>query len=288
MSSFEMATGADLWTRGSAPGMNRFIRGADDKRVYVVDQPSQREGGPLRAPMLVALDAIDGTEQWRLPLAEHGRRSTTATPRPRAPRSIARRSPTTSAASPIATENGGVWLRSPHHTESDDECGSVWHVRKMSTSASPEPALVDVEEVATAVIRGIVDMGELAAFFDASFSRLAAAVAAQAVAVVGPAFALYHGAPGAVADLEVGFPTESTVEVDGDVVASVLPGVRVARLVHEGSFDQLGSSWGRLAGWIAAEGLSPGADLWEVYVTEPSPAMDPADPRTELNWPVTG
>ena len=158
----------------------------------------------------------------------------------------------------------------------------------MSTSSRPEPALVDVEEVATAVIHGIVDMGELAAFFDASFSRLAAAVAAQGVAVVGPAFALYHGAPGAVADLEVGFPTAGIVEVDGDVVASVLPGGRVARLVHEGSFDQLESSWGRLAGWIAAEGLSPGADLWEVYVTEPSPAMDPADLRTELNWPVTG
>ena len=103
-----------------------------------------------------------------------------------------------------------------------------------------------------------------------------------------PRSRLYHGAPGAVADLEVGFPTEGTVEVDGDVVASVLPGGRVARLVHEGSFDQLGSSWGRLAGWIAAEGLSPGADLWEVYVTEPSPAMDPAELRTELNWPVTG
>ena len=183
---------------------------------------------------------------------------------------------------------GGVWLRSPHQTEADGLRGSVWHAREMSTSSRPEPALVDVEEVATTVIRGIVDMGELAAFFDASLSRLAAAVAAQGVAVVGPAFALYHGAPGAVADLEVGFPTEGTVEVDGDMVASVLPGGRVARLVHEGSFDQLGSSWGRLAGWIAAEGLSPGADLWEVYVTEPSPAMDPADLRTELNWPVTG
>lgn len=24
--------------------------------------------------------------------------------------------------------------------------------------------------------------------------------------------------------------------------------------------------------------------LWEVYLTEPSPDMDPADLRTELNW----
>ena len=58
------------------------------------------------------------------------------------------------------------------------------------------------------------------------------------------------------------------------------------RLVHEGSFDELGSSWGRLGQWIAAAGLTPGEDMWEVYVTEPSPDMDPADLRTELNWTI--
>ena len=157
----------------------------------------------------------------------------------------------------------------------------------MSTHSQPEPALIDVDEVTTTVIRGVVDMGEIAAFFDASFSRLAPAVAAHGVAIVGPAFALYHGVPGAVADLEVGFPTAGDMVADGDVVASMLPGGRVARLVHEGSFDQLGSSWQRLAEWIAAQGLRPGADFWEVYVTEPSPDMNPDDLRTELNWPVT-
>jgi effector-binding domain-containing protein len=164
----------------------------------------------------------------------------------------------------------------------------VWHDRGMSTSAQPEPTLVDVEPIPTAVIRGVVGMDEIAAFFDSAFSRLAPALAGQGVAIVGPAFALYHGAPGAVADLEVGFPTASTIETDGDAVASRLPGGRVARLVHEGSFDHLGSSWGRLAEWIAAAGLTPGEDLWEVYLTEPSPEMNPADLRTELNWPVTG
>jgi len=155
----------------------------------------------------------------------------------------------------------------------------------MDTSA-PEPTLVDVAETTTAVIRGVVDMSELAAFFDSTFTRLPAVVAGQDVAITGPAFALYHGAPGATADLEAGFPTAAAVETDGDVVASRLPGGRVARLVHEGSFDQLGSSWGRLREWIAAEGLAPGDNLWEVYVTEPSPEMDPADLRTELNWTI--
>ena len=155
-------------------------------------------------------------------------------------------------------------------------------------ASGPEPTLVDLAETTTAVIRGVVDMSELAGFFDSTFTRLPGVLAGQGVAIAGPALALYHGAPGATADLEAGFPTSGPVETDGDVVASHLPGGRVARLVHEGSFDELGSSWGRLGQWIAAAGLTPGEDMWEVYVTEPSPDMDPADLRTELNWTITG
>ncbi len=153
-------------------------------------------------------------------------------------------------------------------------------------NSAPEPTLVEVEEVPTAVIRGVIDMTAIAAFFDSTYTRLAAVLSGQGIAITGPAFALYHGAPGATADIEAGFPTVAPVESDGDVVASRLPAGRVARLVHEGSFDQLGSSWGRLGEWIAAAGLTPGRDIWEVYVTEPSPDMDPADLRTELNWTI--
>jgi effector-binding domain-containing protein len=28
--------------------------------------------------------------------------------------------------------------------------------------------------------------------------------------------------------------------------------------------------------------------MWEVYLTEPSPDMDPAELRTELFWPLQG
>lgn len=70
------------------------------------------------------------------------------------------------------------------------------------------------------------------------------------------------------------------------VVAGSLPGGRVARLTHHGSFDRLGSSWDRLGSWMRARGLPAGEDRWETYVTEPSPDMDPRDLRTELNWPV--
>ncbi|WP_346158586.1 GyrI-like domain-containing protein, partial [Nonomuraea recticatena] len=64
------------------------------------------------------------------------------------------------------------------------------------------------------------------------------------------------------------------------------PGGGVARVTHTGSFDELDESWKRLAAWIGARGLTSGTTRWEVYTTEPSPDMDPADLRTELHWTV--
>lgn len=155
-----------------------------------------------------------------------------------------------------------------------------------ATGAQPE--LVTVEPAVTAVIPGVVAMEELTGFFDRSFSQVPAVLGAQEVSIVGPAIALYNGVPSETVDLEVGFLTDREVEQDGDVVASALPGGRVARLMHRGSFDTLGASWERLQGWIIGQGLTPSDALWEVYVTEPAPEMDPADLRTELNWLVTG
>ena len=149
-----------------------------------------------------------------------------------------------------------------------------------------EPAVVALEPVTTAVIRRVVPMDRLPEFFDGSFGALAAAVQEQDAGVAGPAFAFYHRLPTDTADLEVGFPTRRAVTATGDVRAASLPAGRVARVVHAGSFDGLGPAWERLRGWIDAQGLRAGETFWEVYLTEPTPDMDPAELRTQLNWPV--
>ncbi|MER5885332.1 GyrI-like domain-containing protein [Streptomyces sp. NPDC001941] len=154
------------------------------------------------------------------------------------------------------------------------------------TGGAEEPRLVRLAPATTAVVRDVVAPAELRAFFDTSFGALARTLASQQLAVAGPAFGLYHGVPGESVDLEVGFVTDRPVAAEGSVVPGSLPGGRVARLTHHGSFDTLGASWERLRGWMREQGLTAGEDLWEVYVTQPTPDMDPADLRTELNWPV--
>ena len=160
----------------------------------------------------------------------------------------------------------------------------------MTTEAgavSPTPDLVTVRPTTTAVVRGTVSVEEITDFFDRSFSVVAEALAAQGVSPTGPAFALYRGLPAEILDLEVGFPTGRAIEADGSVEVGELPGGQVARMVHAGSFDGLSEAWQRLGSWIAEQSLTPAESVWEVYLTEPSPEVDPAELRTELNWPIT-
>ena len=148
----------------------------------------------------------------------------------------------------------------------------------------PQPAVVEIGGATTAIVRGVVPVDQLAAFFDRSFTELTTVLTEQGATIVGPAFARYHRPLSETADLEVGFATSRPVRPQGDVRVGSLPAGRVVRSIHAGSFDGLTAAWDRLRTWIDDQGLTAGSALWEVYLTEPTPDMDPADLRTELNW----
>ncbi|MFK0211360.1 GyrI-like domain-containing protein [Streptomyces sp. NPDC004288] len=157
-----------------------------------------------------------------------------------------------------------------------------------SSTQDPErqPRLVEREPETTAVVHGVVSPAEVRAFFDEAFGALGRVLREQRIPPRSAAFGLHHGAPGEKWDLEVGFVTGSEVRAEAGVVPGQLPGGRVARLTHHGGFEGLGESWERLGSWIREQGLRGGEDRWEVYVTQPTPDMDPRDLRTELNWPI--
>ncbi|QGK69098.1 AraC family transcriptional regulator [Allosaccharopolyspora coralli] len=154
------------------------------------------------------------------------------------------------------------------------------------TDSQAAPTLVTLPEVTTAVVRGSLPVSDLPGFFDSAFGTLVETVSAQQIGIVGAAFALHHRPPTDTADLEVGFPTDRAVRPEDGVVSSGLPAGRVARMVHAGAYDGLPGAWHRLQTWIEEQGLTPTAPVWEVYVTEPRPDMDPRDLRTELHWPL--
>lgn len=154
----------------------------------------------------------------------------------------------------------------------------------------PTPEIVEFPGATTMVVpaRGLPPDG-LMPFFDESFTALGSLASKQHVEVTGPAFARYYGPMGTAVDLEVGFPVAEAVPAEGTIEQGELPATTVARVVHPGAFDGLSSAWDALFSWVEDQGLRarPEDGLWEVYLTEPSPDMDPADLRTELNLPVT-
>lgn len=146
-----------------------------------------------------------------------------------------------------------------------------------------------VAQQPTAVVRAAEQpMDQLPQLFDTAFRAIFPALAEQGLTPAGPAFALYHRAPDATVDIEVGVPVATALEkriecADGlRILPSWLPDGRIARLSHVGGYDQLGASWSALAEAIEQAGLESQLPFWEVYVTEPTPEGDPEQVRTDL------
>ncbi len=144
------------------------------------------------------------------------------------------------------------------------------------------PQIVTHEAMPTAVVRERVTMADLPALYDRAFTVLEETLTAQGVAPTGPAFGYYLSVPTGSFELEVGLPVAAPITDAGAVLASELPAGAVARATHVGAYDGLGDSWQALVAWVQEQGRVPEGPMWEIYVTEPSPQMDPATLRTDL------
>lgn len=144
-------------------------------------------------------------------------------------------------------------------------------------------------EVPTAVVRmDDFPMYEMSSLMDGTFAHLAEALAEVGITPIGPALALHHRMPVDTADLEVGFPIDKpltetlTLDSDYEVVGSMLPAGRVGVVSHVGSYGGLAETWGAFTEDIGLVGEQMVYPFWEMYVTVPTPEVDPSTLRTDL------
>ncbi|AJE67372.1 GyrI-like domain-containing protein [Corynebacterium glutamicum] len=151
------------------------------------------------------------------------------------------------------------------------------------------PEILTVNEIPTVV--AVFDnhpMNDMPAAFDQTYQVLFPTLGAKGIAPIGPGFALYTSEPTDTVSFEVGIPVSQPLE--GDVSAangivlknSVIPAGKIARISHIGSFDGLSQAWGSFVEALESAGHEIDMPCWEVYVTEPSPDMDPATLQTDL------
>jgi effector-binding domain-containing protein len=149
------------------------------------------------------------------------------------------------------------------------------------------PKIVETKTQLTAVIRLTIPRAEIQKVMGPAISEVMSTIAAQGLAPAGPVFSYHLRMDPAIFDFEVGVPVLKPVTATKRVVPSRLPAATVATTTYRGPYEGLGSAWGDLAKWIAAEGYEPGPDLWECYAAGPESNPDPATWRTGINRPVT-
>ena len=150
------------------------------------------------------------------------------------------------------------------------------------------PRITQAAAQRTALIRLTVPRKEIRNVMGPGIGELRAAVAAQGIAPAGPWFTHHLRMDPEIFDFEICVPVTAPVAAVGRVEAGQLPAATVARTVFHGSYEGLPSAWGEFDAWIAAEGHTPGPDLWECYVAGPESNPDPTTWCTELNRPLLG
>ena len=150
------------------------------------------------------------------------------------------------------------------------------------------PQITETAARQTAIIHVTVPRTEIQKVMGPGIQELMSTVAAQGVGLAGPWFTHHLRRPTDTFDLEISVPVTAPVAPAGRVEPSEWPAMKVVRTVYRGPYEGLGAAWGEFDAWIKANGHKPAADLWEIYVTGPESGSDPAEWRTELNWPLAG
>ena len=149
-----------------------------------------------------------------------------------------------------------------------------------------KPQIAQTAEQPTAIIRFTIPRNEIQNVMGPGYQELMATVAAQGIAPAGPWFTHHLRMDPETFDFELGVPVSAPISAAGRVKAGQLPAATVARTVYYGAYEGLGGAWAEFDAWIAAEGHTPGPNLWEHYLAGPESNPDPASWRTELNRPL--
>jgi DNA-binding transcriptional MerR regulator len=140
----------------------------------------------------------------------------------------------------------------------------------------------------TAAVAESVELDDLSAWFQGAVGELIATLAAQRVAPSGPSGAVvsdefFNDERGQVT---VFVPTSASVRAVGRVMATRLPAVELAVIVHHGSHVDIDRSYGALAEHVSRRAISVDGPLRERYLVGRNDTADESQWRTEIGWPI--
>jgi len=123
-------------------------------------------------------------------------------------------------------------------------------------------------------------------------AKLEERLASVPLKTIGPASGVYYNTPDEVDAQELAWDVFCQVRLETAEVAEdesgfgikTLPGIRVANIIHRGSYRRARSTYERLETWIAQQGLRVCGPAEEVYLT---PISSPSEEQqVEIRLPV--
>lgn len=148
----------------------------------------------------------------------------------------------------------------------------------------PEPQVVIGSAQDVAMVRAVVEVDKIPAFYDRAYPLIFGLLGARGIAPAGAPMGISFCAPTATIELGAAVPVAGPVSDDGEVVAFALPGGPAAKVRFRGSYEQLPAVYSHIRSWLVNNGYTPGTVSWEQYVTEPG--GDPEQNITDVFWAI--
>ena len=144
----------------------------------------------------------------------------------------------------------------------------------MTTALKYEVKSREIEPQRVATIRERVPTTAIGKAMGEGFGEVAHAVEMIGAEIDGLPFAIHHSVSPEEVDVEIGFPVIGDVEV-GRVHTGTLDGGLVACTVHMGPYEEVGSAYEAVSGWVQLHGKRVIGSPREVYLNEPAEGVVP-------------
>ena len=159
-------------------------------------------------------------------------------------------------------------------------------IEQEESMSTQEVALKQIPAQAVAAVRDVIptyrDIGQL-------FGEVFAYLGRHRITPAGPPIGIYHDPEFREqdVDVEVAVPVTGSIPEGERLKGRELPAVEeMACIIHQGSYETIGGTYGQLMAWIEATGYRMAGPVREVYVQGPESGDDPSTYVTEIQLPV--
>ncbi|MBN2051774.1 MAG: GyrI-like domain-containing protein [Spirochaetales bacterium] len=147
--------------------------------------------------------------------------------------------------------------------------------------------IIEREKQPTLAVRYRTPVADLPKTMGPIYGEIAAYMGKKGIPFAGPPFAMYYNMDMNDLDVEIGFPVAEAAAGEGRIFPGTLPGGRIARAQHLGSYETFEKTYTALTAFIKEKGLETETFMYEEYLNSPEDTP-PEKLATNIYFPLKG